>query len=375
MKQIRRRLPSALYTLPFLLFCFILIVVSSFLLAINGFDGVFSATLFNSPRGILLLVVGPLGLLVFLSLFFYGIVSSSFHHGSTNRFLLRIFFLCILLIFSATFPQTVIVCRYVSTALGSWFNAPVVESLEYAEKMTNAYTEERLLLIGKVSSRFMNGLAIVNFRTRPTDWMSEIRSIDSHAVAYQAYVIERDFIAPVYVPVIEIGDSARFFPVAQLSTVTDGLLRVVEKDDVFRYAQIVRYSNNSYVCIYTSATPAGYLSALETIKTVSAQARVIDTLKPHLPLMGIWIYAMFALPSILMVVILAFYASSLIAEPVCSLNEAAGRLAEGDDTFIIVSHSSDELSGTAVLLNAVAENLRVKKKPEKKVVLKLKDPD
>lgn len=369
MKQIRRRISSSLYTFPFLLFIYILILVSSFFLAANGFDGVFSATFFNTPRGILLLVVGPLGLLVFLSLSLFGILSESFHQGPPNRLRLRLFLIFILLLFSATLPQTIIVCRYVGTALGTWFNRSIQVSLESGENFANLYIAERYQAIEKVTGRFLNGLAISNYRSRPTDWMNEMRLIDSRASSCQIYSVGSESPDPVLV--MEIGDSLNFIPRENLNLVTNGFYTLTEGDGVFRYGQIVRYSDYTYVCVYTSLIPSGFFSRLDALKEAAAQSRIIDTLKPYLPLMGIWIYVMFLLPSILMVIIFAWFISSRIAEPVRALVEASTRLAENDPSFIVIPHSRDELGEMAILLNSMADSHREKKKPDKKAVIRL----
>lgn len=371
MKQIRRRISSVLFTLPFLVFIFVLIGTASFLLAANSFEGLFSATIFDTPRGILLLVVGPLSLLIFLGILLYSIISESLHHGERNRFRLRLFLIFSLTIFAATLPQTVIICRFVGTALDTWFSSAVSESLLSADDLAKLYTAERVHTIEKVAGRFLNGLAITNFRSRPTDWMSEIRSIDAHAVSCQVYLLGSDFASAAYLPIVETGDSGQFVPRDRLGTVRNGLFTLNQGEDVFRYGQIVRYSNSIYVCAYTSLVPAGFSARLASIKAAYAQATVIDRLRPFLPLMGLWIYILFSLPSILMVVIIAWFLSARLAEPVRSLSEAAARLAGGDASQRLIPHTRDEVAEAADHLNTIAAQIETKKRPDKKAILRL----
>jgi len=202
LKQIRRRISSPFYTLPFLLFIFVLVVAASWLLASSGFDGVFSASLFTSPQGILVLVIVPLGLLAFLGILFFGLVSESIHQGDASRIGNRLFFGAALAVLMATLPQTVIVGRFVSSALSTWFDHSVSEALVSADELVDLYSAERSRLILKVSDRFLNGLAISNYRARPVDWMTDIRSIDPGAAACQVYLLdEKDPAAPAYSPV------------------------------------------------------------------------------------------------------------------------------------------------------------------------------
>jgi len=360
-----------LYTFPFLVFSFVLVLVSSFLLAVSGFEGVFSASLFNTPRGILLLVVGPLALIVLLSFFLFGLISESLHHGTGNRFRLRLFLLVCVLVFSATFPQTLVLGRFVHTSLGTWFDRSVTDSLLSAGDLADLYTAERIRSIDKVSARFLTGLSISNYRARPVDWMSEIRSIDAHAAACQVYSRDGSDDSSFFFPVLEIGDSARFVPRNRLSEVTHGIFTLDAGEPLFRYGQVVRYSNSTYLCVYTSLLPEGFRERLDTIRAASVQAGVIEKLKPFLPLMGVWIYILFSLPSLLMVVILAWFASSRMAEPIRSITEATARLAEGDHSFCVIPHSRDELAETASLLNSIAEGKNSKKKADKKAVIRL----
>ena len=201
--------------------------------------------------------------------------------------------------------------------------------------------------------------------------MNEIRSIDSHAVACQVYLEINSENSVKYLPVMETGDSDQFISRLRLSLVRNGYFTLADDNPVFRYGKIVRYSNNKYICVYSSQIPEGYEDHLAVITDAANQARIINTLKPFLPLMGVWIFAMFLLPSLLMSIILAFYASTRMSDPVRAISEAASRLAEGDPSFLMVPHSKDELGEIAVLLNSVADNISAGKKPDKKASLRL----
>ncbi|HPS43573.1 MAG TPA: hypothetical protein PK542_03705 [Treponemataceae bacterium] len=354
MKRIRRGSSRVYYSFPFLCFVYVLIVIASFLLADHGFAGVFSATLFNTPRGILLLVAGPFALLAFLGLFLYSAIADSLHAGSAGRLSSRAFLVTAILLFSVTLPETVIVCRFVGTAVGSWYDRSVSDSLAAVEDVAGLYVDERAQSMEKVSSRFFTGLSITAYRARPTDWMSEIRAIDPHAVACQVYRAERAGDATSYVPVIEAGDSERFVSHDFLGQVQKGLFTLDGETDSFRYGAVVRYSNNAYVCVYTSDIPSGFTERLERVRATRAQARIIDTLKPYLPLMGLWIFAMFLLPPIMMALIVAYRAACAMAEPIRAIAEGSARLAEGDPSWRIVPRSGDETAEIARLVNSIA---------------------
>jgi nitrogen fixation/metabolism regulation signal transduction histidine kinase len=356
-KQVRRTAVPVYFSLPFLCFTYVLIVASSFLLADRGFEGVFSATLFNTPRGILLLVAGPFAILSFLGLFLYAVISDSLHSGTAGRFSAKVFLVSASLLFAVALPQTVIVCRFVGTAVGSWYNEGVSDSLVAVEDVAGLYAEERARSMEKVAGRYFTGLAITAYREHPTDWMSDIRSIDPHAVACQVYREDRVGDVTSYVPVIEAGDSERFLSRELFVHVRNGLFNLEGENDSFRYGALVRYSNSSYICIYTADIPEGFTDRLERVRETRAQARIIDTLKPYLPLMGIWIFAMFLLPSIVMILIIAFRAAITLGEPLRAIAEGTARLAEGDSSWRIVPRSKDETAVIGRMVNSIASRI------------------
>ena len=344
-----------------------LIVAASFFLSMSASAGVFRATLFNTPRGILLLVVGPLALIVFLGLLLFGIMSDSIRRNRTNRAGNRIFLAFCLVIVASTVPQTVIVGRFVTTALRSWFSSSMSESLQSANDIADLYMAERERLITLVAEKYLNGLSIDNYRDRPVDWMTQMRTMDPDASACQVYwlTVDADGI-PMAVTLLESGDSDRFIPRLKLDVVHDGLFSLEGDNDVLRWGQIVRYGNSTYLCAYASRIPAGFNEKLALLRSAKEQAHIVDTLDPYLPAMSVWIFLMFCLPSVLMVVIIAFYMSVRLTDPVRALGEATARLAEGDSSFRLVTHTKDEYAETALLLNSVAEAIEGGKKADKK---------
>jgi nitrogen fixation/metabolism regulation signal transduction histidine kinase len=371
LKQIGRRIPSTLYTLPFLFFVYVLIVTSSLLLAGNGLRGVFSAELFNTPRGVLVLVAGPIAILIFLGFFLFGIVSETLHSEGASRFRLRLFLSITLCVLCASVPQTVIVARFTSTALETWFDRPVTAALSSAEDISVLYERERIRLVKLVSDRFFTALSIDKYQKRPVDWMSDIRALDPGGAACQVYqeVLLSD--KRRFLPVIETGDSRRFVPRDRVDAIQTGLFSLTGDRDVYRYGQIVHYGGRSYYCAYTSALPPDFQKKQSLILSARDQSRIVDTLKPFLPLMGVWIFLMFGLPSILMTVILAFALSVRLSEPLKDLADSVSRLAAGDGSLIAVPHCPDESRPALDGVNSLSARPTTRKGADKKATLRL----
>ncbi len=374
MKQIRRRAPSALYTVPFLLFLYLLLTTASYVLASSSFPGVFSGESFTSPRGILILVLLPTGLLVFLSIFFWLQVSESLHNGDGSRTGNRLFLAFCLLVAASSFPQSLVSARYISSALDSWFDLSVSRTYADSESIAALYSESRLRLANRGADQYLTGLSISNYRSRPVDWMPLIRAIDPDAVSCQVYLLPGDE-APAdesAKTIVESGDSAHFLERSRLDQIAHGPLDLEGDEDLLRVGRIIRYSGQTYSCVYTTVLPKGFQDLRERIAEGGDRAVIIDALKPFLPLMGMWIYFLFSLPPLLILVSLCWLLSRRFSDPARALSEAADRLSAGDSSWRVVASTRDDFGRAAARMNHLAETREHSRKPgDKRAVLKL----
>ncbi len=374
MKEIKRAAPNGLYTFPFLVFVYLLVAAAAFMLAGSAFAGVFSSDLFSTPRGILVLVVTPFGMLVLLGLFLFGIVSDSLHRDGARRFRRRAFLSVLAIIFLAAFPPTVIVGRYVGAALDSWFSRSMSDSLSAAEDIVSLYLKERNRAVQNTANRFFTGSAIWEYRRHPTDWIVPMRSIDPEAIACQVYLREGGASGEAaYAAVLETGDQVRFVPRDSVDFIRDGFFSLPgDGADLNRYGKTVRYNNQTYVCAYASIIPIGFATRRELIADARDRAAVIDRLKPFLPLLGVWIFVTFCLPILLMAVIIAYLFAFRLSLPVASMCASLERVASGDSSFFMVPHSRDECAeavrGVSELASRVASGPKKtgQKGPDKK---------
>ncbi|HNY20783.1 MAG TPA: hypothetical protein PKO22_01405 [Treponemataceae bacterium] len=373
MKEIKRAAPKGLYTFPFLVFMYLLIAAAAFMLAGSAFAGVFSSDLFNTPRGILVLVVTPFGMLVLLGLFLFGIVSDSLHRDGARRFRRRVFLSVLAIVFLAAFPPTVIVGRYVGATLESWFSRSISESLSAAEDIVSLYLKERNRAVQNTANRFFTGSAIWDYRRHPTDWIVPMRSIDPEAIACQVYLRESGPDGVAYSTILETGDLGRFVPRESIDFIRDGFFSLPgDAADLNRFGKTVRYNNQTYVCAYASIIPIGFAARRELIADARERAAIIDRLKPFLPLMGVWIFVTFCLPIFLMAAIIAYLFAYRLSMPVASMCASLERVASGDASFFMVPHARDEcaeaVQGVSELASRVvgASKKTGQKGPDKK---------
>ncbi len=346
-----------LFSFPFLALVYALVVAAAYAVADRSFGGVFSSALFSSPEGLFFLVAAPLGLLVLTGFLFVGAVSDSLHAEGPSPLRRNVFLSFCLLLASVAVPESVIVGKFASEALGSWFDRSIPETMNVAAEMADLYMEERVTDIHAVSEKYLSGLAISTWKNRPSEWMTAIRSIDRHAVACQVYLetgvngeISRS-------PVMESGDSLSFVTKDRLDSVTAGLFSLAEGEPFLRWGEKVRYGNSVYLCVYTSAIPGTFNDKLDSVRSAWERARVIDTLKPYFPFLGIWIFALFLLPSLGMTLILAWRYSCRLSARVRSHASALASLAAGETGVRLVLTSKDELGAAGAAVNALAERL------------------
>ena len=372
MKQLRRVHPSAIYSIPFLLFVFILVLITSYLLADRGISGLFSANLFTSPRGILLLVIVPVSLLLFLGFFFYGIVSHTLQSGRVSRFGRKLFVLFTTLIVIVAIFTTLIAGRFAGSAVASWFDGSLPEALRSAKEISDLYKGERERAIERVAIRFLNGLAIVNQQAMRREWMEEMRVLDPYASSCQVYQVDSSGEYPKYHAIIETGDMDYFIPQGQLDIVRDGFFPYNFQDTAYRYGKLVRYSSKTYVCVYSSLIPERYFQKDARIREVYQDSRIIEALVPVMPFMGLWIFFMFCLPPVMMAVILGYALLQRISSPVLDAAEFSTELVDESRSFRVVSHSKDEVGSLLDNLNRLAEKPKEGgKRGDKKTSLRL----
>lgn len=351
---------------------FVLVVAASYFLAASSLQGLLSATIFSSPRGFLLLFVAPLSLTLFLSFFTYSLVSHTSHSGRASRFGRKIFAFFSVLIVVTGLAITLISGRFTGIAVSNWMSGGGPGALRAARDISDLYQHEREQVVERVAFRFLNGLSIVNQRARRRDWMQEIRVVDAYAVACQVYREDSSGEESGYEAVIETGDMDFFFPRGRLSSVRDGFFPRTEDAKFLRYGKLVRYSNETYVCVYTSMVPENFFEKDALIGRVYGESRVIEAFDHIMPYLSIWIFFMFCLPPVMVIILIGYVVILRITRPVIDAAEYSRLLVDGNLQFRSIPHADDESTEILKNLNALAEKpAQDGKRGDKKASLRL----
>lgn len=367
--------PAGLHSLPFLAVSFALISAASWLLADRSLDGVFSSSLFGSPPGIILLVAAPLSLLTLVGILLFIAVSESLHSQGSSALRLRVFSWIAAVLLAFTVSESVILGRFASSALGSWFDRSIPDSMAVAAEMAELYRDERLADIEAVAEKYLNGLAITNWRSRPSDWMSAIRQIDRHAVACQVYLETESGGELTLKAVMESGDSEAFVPKDRLHRIMPGIFFLSEGEPYLRWGETVRYGNGVYRCAYTTAMPEGFDVKLSSVRDAWTRSLVIDALRPFFPWLGLWVFATFLLPPLGMVLILAWKYSSFLASRFRAHALRLESIAGGDWRPRFAPEGGDEIDqaerSAAEIARLLSETGGGSEKKQKRATLKL----
>jgi nitrogen fixation/metabolism regulation signal transduction histidine kinase len=93
------------------------------------------------------------------------------------------------------------------------------------------------------------------------------------------------------------------------------------------------------------------------IEEERSQIGIIDSLRENLPLLLVFYYGIFFLPTLLMTIIIALSFTRRVAQPIVELTEATRRVAEGDFSIHILTRRGDELGHLVRSFNSMVQDL------------------
>lgn len=372
MKQTTIYRTPFIFSVGFKIGVLVLLIVSLFVLTSLGSQGILSGSLFNTPRGILVLVIIPLALLSFTGFFLYLNIAYSIQKQEHSKVSVRLFLALCFFLIASNIPVALNVGRFSAYTITSWFDRSISTSLYSALDVSRIYENERKRQLELIVNRFFNGLSIVNWISRPTDWLHEMRNTDPLVASCQVYTVDRNNLnKPEYKPLIESGDSEWFVPTNRLSEVGEGSFSLALGEDVYRIGQTVRYNGIEYLCIVSSKLPEQYRAKIRSIELAYSQALVIDTLKPHLPWVGLWIFILFCLPIQLILANICWSFSCYFGRRINALRLSTHLLLDEAKQTSCVSLENDELASIGQNLNQISSLVLKDKAQKKRTVIQL----
>lgn len=360
-KEPEKRIFPVIFSLPFIIFVFLLVTASCFLLLKESAGGLFDKTFFQNPRGFFLLVIIPVSFIALASFLFYGISSEIMKTGKMHKSGINIFQLfCGFAILVA-----IIFCVFSSFFMNNIFSVyndnKIHASIINAEKTAEEYTNLRKIQLETVARKFLTGVNIGNQRAYPRQWIPEIREFDSNAQAVQVYLVNGENKNTIgYQTVKEEGDSSVFIKAEKLAEMKNGIITDSGNNSCIRILKTVKYAGNTYLCLYTSAFPVVIKKAEHMIEEMETHIFTLKRLAPLIPYSGIWLFSSFILPPFLFLLLMALYICVRLSDPLASLNRVCGEISRGDNSTSLVSHRIYGLEEAVSFINNGAEIIHAK---------------
>ena len=359
-KKAETRIFPVVFSLPFMVFVFLLVTAGCFLLLNKSTDGLFDRNFFRTPEGFFLLVVIPVfftGLAAFL---FYGFASEIFKTGRMHKSGVRFFqIFCVFAILTA-----VIFCvfsgSFISNIFSIYNDSKIRTSLLTAEKTAEEYTKLRQHQLETVAKEFITGLNIGNHRRYPRQWIPEIRDFDSNAMAVQVYLVDNaGKSTPSYLPVKEEGDSSVFIRAEKIAGMEDGIIMDSENTSCVRIRKTARYAGNTYICLYTSAFPVAIKKSGNLTEEIKNYILTLEKLTSVMPYSGIWLFSSFILPPVLIMLLAVLYICVRFSDPLASLNRVCAGISRGEADTSLVHHRIYDMNETFSFINNKAEMTQI----------------
>jgi nitrogen fixation/metabolism regulation signal transduction histidine kinase len=261
--------------------------------------------------------------------------------GSRFKMSLTGFFLFITL--TASIPQGVLTITFISSSLEAWFNTEMEDALEGGLSITLRYNNETVRQLESISTSGILADLLLKEKGegRPELWNS-LRSVYPKLTSLQLFDGEGVSYAFYGNPVTMLENAPPDGPEGAVSRThgdQDTFLRAsrrfpLPEENGFLYG----------MAVLSVMLPENFEKdgrALTDAIQVFGQYR---TYRSSFALALVLLYALFAIPLLLISLLVAFHTGSEIVKPIVHLEEAMRRVMEGDYSIRILSEGRDELS-------------------------------
>jgi len=357
------RTEGALLGLPSLFFVYVLLVALGLLYSstfaartLSGQD-IFVSSGGGSSFVMLLVLMGiPAALFLFLVIQLIRLVREVAERRAGARLRVRFLLAFLGVAALASLPVMAVSSRFSIEALKGWFSQERVEALQDARIFAFELYKSRLSELERAATSNASAealKAVVRGDSQGAqDWL---KRADPNLVCIQAFVEDGQ---GGWRETAMAGSRARALdePPVSADTAQEGFIpRDSTRDvDVARYLAL---SGKRGAIILTIFICEQFDQKTFRVDEVIRKDENIATLKPVIGRTLLALYILFALPTILMTMIIAIRLSSELTLPIASLEAATRRVAEGDFGVRIVSRQDDELGVLVASFNAMVGDL------------------
>jgi nitrogen fixation/metabolism regulation signal transduction histidine kinase len=292
----------------------------------------------------------PAVLLVLLGVSIVNVIRDLLSKKPGGKFQLRLINNFIIIVLLTAVPFILVTIQSVYEVVRYWPNVKVQESLAYG-----------------------NEFAVDVYSLRTEKYESLVDSIDFDALPalYQGNdtdrsVFDKDYIAAIqdFVPNKGEGWRSLFFTgrkelqLASPPAMLQGFVtqRIIPRDtDVARYVDLRK---KDVVRVISFNLGEGFDAGSELIRVEALRFDGLNQILFHnVGRMIFLYYGIFFLPILLMILIIAFSFTQIVAQPIVDLGEATMQVAKGDFKIQILTHPKDELGLLINNFNVMVQNL------------------
>jgi len=353
--SVRASASTSLATLISLILLYVLLII---LVLVFAGQVLSDLSFTRSSAGIVVVIIAIIFPLLLLSLIVINLVRlirqrAVGRPGARFKSRLLLFFGVVVLL--ASVPQAVLSVNFIRAATDAWFSAETGHAIRGAQNITLAFFGQKQDDLRRfVDSRFLSGL-LEGLESQPDRVWERINGVNPGIDSMQVFdrlFEETYFAGPEEFRISSLrAASARGGQITRESAAEVSFLRV-------RTSYAVRgLDGTTYTVMFSTSLPAGFDATTGRLADALEFFVQLELFQSNFVTAIAVFYAFFAVPLMLLSILVSFFLSEEIIRPIVSLEEATRRIAEGDFSIRILSRRGDELSTLVDSFNRMVSEL------------------
>ncbi len=276
--------------------------------------------------------------------------------GALLKTRLMLFFATLVIL--ATVPQGLLSVNFIDLANNFWLDAGIEESIDGATRLALDYYRQT----NKNLERFSTSGLLANLlestpRGAEEQWVA-ITEANPQIHFVQVFDDSGREILFFFSGDEGVEKEVRVSGVEDIRSAPEGIRKIDRVSSSFIRNHITRtvQRRTYYVSVGTVLSP--WFADTSTKLSQAAMAfRQLDMFNRRINIVVVVVYFLFSLPIVLLSILVSFFLADEIILPIVSLDEATGRVAEGDFSFRILVRTNDELESLINSFNRMVTEL------------------
>ncbi len=268
--------------------------------------------------------------------------------GAALKLRLMAFFLLVVAL--AAGPIVTLAVTFINTAMGSWFSASIGDALKAARDVTDSAWQDKVRNLGDFGEGASAPGLIVAFAASPDRGWRSVQAMNSGISALQLFGPDGSEIA-------FRGDEHARLSIAP--TADSGLQWREDRGDVsvLRFVTRMMVGGRLMTAVFSTVSTTGIGRAARLITDSLTVFNQVARYRVLFQYVLLAFFFLFALPILLVTVLVSLLLTERITSPIVHLEEATRRVAEGDLSFRILVRSRDEMANLVDSFNVMVAEL------------------